>query len=215
MNPLRLLVLLALLIFVGLFIRSPRQPRAALTYLRWVALLSATLLVLAPFVWLVAAAFKDKSALNEYIFFPPPADWSEKTVNLNNFRRLLAGDDTVQGKVFFWQYVLNSLFFASVGTVIQLVLCSLAGFALAKYEFYGKKALMVFMLSSMMIPGVLLFAPVYEMMVKLGLVDSYHGLLLPGIVTVYGIFLFRQAIMAVPNEMIDAGRIDGCSELQI
>ncbi|MFZ5897400.1 MAG: carbohydrate ABC transporter permease [Myxococcota bacterium] len=215
MNPLRWILLVALLVFVGLLLRSPKQPRLAFTYLRWVALLFATLLVLAPFFWLIAAAFKDKSALNEYIFLPPPGEWSDKTVNLSNFRRLFRGDDTVQGKVFFWQYVLNSMFFASVGTVVQLVFCSLAGFALAKYEFYGKRVVMTFMLSSMMIPAVLLFAPVYQMMVKLHLVDTYQGLILPSIVSVYGIFLFRQAIMAVPDEMIDAGRIDGCSELGI
>jgi ABC-type glycerol-3-phosphate transport system permease component len=212
MNPLRWFLLLALAIFLGLFSRSRR---AAFTYLRWLLLAIATLLVLAPFLWLVAAAFKDKSVFNEYVFFPPLGEWSEKTVNLGNFRRLFQGDNSVQGTVFFWQYVVNSLFFASVGTVLQLVFCSLAGFALAKYEFYGKRALMTFMLSSMMIPGVLLFAPIYQMMVKFGFVDTYYGLILPSVVSVYGIFLFRQAMMAVPNEMIDAGRIDGCSEFGI
>lgn len=212
MNPLRWFLLLAFGTFLGLFFRSRR---AAYAYARWLLLAIATLLVLAPFFWLVAAAFKDKTAFNEYVFFPPPAEWSEKTVNLSNFRRLFRGDNSVQGKVFFWQYVVNSLFFASVGTVLQLVFCSLAGFALAKYEFYGKRALMTFMLSSMMIPSVLLFAPIYQMMVKFGFVDTYHGLLLPSIVSVYGIFLFRQAMLAVPNEMIDAGRIDGCSEFGI
>jgi ABC-type glycerol-3-phosphate transport system permease component len=212
MNPLRWFLLLALAIFLGLFSRSRR---AAFTYLRWLLLAIATLLVLAPFLWLVAAAFKDKSVFNEYVFFPPLSEWSEKNVNLSNFRRLFEGDNSVQGTVFFWQYVVNSLFFASVGTVLQLVFCSLAGFALAKYEFYGKRALMTFMLSSMMIPGVLLFAPIYQMMVKFGFVDTYYGLILPSVVSVYGIFLFRQAMMAVPNEMIDAGRIDGCSEFGI
>jgi ABC-type glycerol-3-phosphate transport system permease component len=215
MNPLRAVLLLVLLIFLGLLMRSPRDPRRALSYLRFVVLVFATLLVLAPFAWLVAAVFKDKSVFNDYVFFPPPTAWSSHTINLNNFRRLFGGDDTVQGKVFFWQYVINSLFFASAGTVLQLFFCSLSGYALAKYEFYGKRALMTFMLSSMMIPGVLLFAPVYQMMVKLQLVDTYHGMILPGIVGVYGIFLFRQAVLAVPNEMVDAGRIDGCSEFEI
>jgi ABC-type glycerol-3-phosphate transport system permease component len=99
--------------------------------------------------------------------------------------------------------------------MLQLLFCSAAGYALAKYEFRGKQALMGFMLASMMIPGVLLFAPVYEMMVKLGLVDTFSGLLLPGIASAYGIFLFRQACLSVPKEMIDAGRIDGCSEFRI
>jgi ABC-type glycerol-3-phosphate transport system permease component len=62
---------------------------------------------------------------------------------------------------------------------------------------------------------VLLFAPVYEMIVKLGLVDTYTGLVLPGLVSAYGIFLFRQAMLSIPSEMLDAGRIDGCSEFAI
>lgn len=212
MNPLRLLLGVVVGVFAVLCLRSQKL---ALRYLRTVLLALVTGLVLAPFLWLVAAAFKDRSVLNEYVFFPPPSEWSTKTVNLDNFRRLFGGDNSVQGKVFFWQYVLNSLFFASVGTVVQLVFCSLAGFGLAKYEFYGKRALMIFMLSSMMIPSVLLFAPIYEMMVGLRLVDTYHGLILPGLVSVYGIFLFRQAMMAVPNEMLDAARVDGASELGI
>jgi multiple sugar transport system permease protein len=215
MNPLRWLLLLLALGFLVLYARSPKHPKLAFAYLRLVALVLASILVLAPFLWLVAAAFKDKTALNEYVFFPPLSAWSEKTMNLNNFRRLFAGNDTVQGKVYFFRYVVNSLFFASASTVLQLGFCSAGGYALAKYEFYGKRLIMLFMLGSMMIPGVLLFAPVYELMVRLHLIDTYHGVLLPGIVSVYGIFLFRQAIIAVPNEMIDAGRIDGSSEFDI
>lgn len=200
--------------FVLLYLRSPKNPKPAFTYLRWVTLTFTSILVLSPFLWLVAAAFKDKDALNDYIFFPPLSDWSTK-MNLGNFRRLFEGDQAVHGKVYFWQYVLNSAFVATANTMLQIVFCSLAGFAFAKYRFKGKNALMLFMLGSMMIPGVLLFAPVYQMMVNLGLVDTFQGLILPSIVSAYGIFLFRQAILSVPTEMLDAGRIDGCGELRL
>jgi ABC-type glycerol-3-phosphate transport system permease component len=186
-----------------------------LAALRFAVLCGVAAAVLAPFAWLVAAAFKDKAYLNEYLFFPPLSEWSEKTMNLDNFRTLFAGDPTIQGTVYFWQYLLNSVFLATATTLVQLVFCSAAGYALAKFEFRGKRALMVFMLVSMMIPGALLFAPVYELMVKLHLVDTFTGLILPTIATAYGSFLFRQACLAVPDEMIDAGRIDGCSELRI
>jgi multiple sugar transport system permease protein len=215
MNPLRIAALALLIGFVALYLRSPKSPKLALSYLRVVVLGTAAVGVLAPFVWLVAAAFKDKAYLNEYIFFPPLSEWSEKTLNLNNFRELFAGKSSVQGDVFFWQYVLNSVFFATVSTTLQLFFCSLAGYALAKYRFRGKAALMTYMLGSMTVPGVLLLAPIYAMMVSLDFVDSYHGLILPGMVSAYGIFLFRQAIVGVPDEMIDAGRIDGCSEFAI
>lgn len=215
MNPLRALVLASILTFVALWLRAPKNPRAALAYLRWVLLGFASVLILAPFAWLVAAAFKDREVLNEYVFFPPLAEWSTRTLNLDNYRRLFAGDPSVQGKVYFWQYVLNSLFVASTLTVLELAFCSAAGYALAKFEFRGKRPLMAFMLGSMMIPPVLLIAPLYEMVVKLGFVDTYAALFLPYLAVPYGIFLFRQSILGVPNEMLDAGRIDGASELYI
>ncbi len=215
MNPLRIALLFLILLFVLLWARSPKNPKVALAYLRYVLLGAASLAVLAPFVWLIAAVVKDRAYLNEFMFFPPLSQWSSKTLNLDNFRRLLAGQPSITGEVYFWQYVLNSVFFATMSTVLQLFFCSLAGYALAKYNFRGKKLLMTFMLASMMVPGVLLMAPVYQLMVKIGFVDSYHGLIIPGVVSAYGIFLFRQAILSVPTEMIDAGRIDGCSEFSI
>jgi ABC-type glycerol-3-phosphate transport system permease component len=215
MTTLQWFVLIVIGTFFVLYARSRRDPRLAFGYLRWVTLLGMSVVVVAPFAWLIAAAFKDPLVLNDYIFFPPLSEWSTRTMNLKNFQHLFAGDEGVQGKVYFWQYVLNSTFVASANTIIQLAFCSAAGFALAKYDFYGKHGLMIFMLGTMMIPAVLLFAPVYEMMVKIGLVDSYQGLILPSIVSAYGIFLFRQAMLAVPDEMLDAGRIDGCSEFQV
>lgn len=215
MNALHLVLVLLAVVFAVLYATNPKNPKLALSYLRVVLLLIASLMVLAPFAWLVCAAFKDKTVLNEFLFAPPPSKWSSATVNLSNFRELFAGKSTVQGPVHFWEYVLNSLVLASVSTVLQLFFASLAGFALAKYEFRGKRALMAFMLGSMMIPPVLLLAPVYQMIVDMGLVDTYTGLVLPGVVSAFGIFLFRQAIVSIPDELLDAGRIDGCGEFRI
>lgn len=186
-----------------------------LRYGRWLIIGLACAVVLAPFWWLVAAVFKDKSVFNEYIFFPPLALWSSKTLNLSNFVELLRGKSSVDGPVYFWQYALNSTVYATVSTVAQLVVSSLGGYALAKFEFRGKTGLMMFMLGSMMIPGVLLLAPLYKLVVDARMVDSLPGLIVPWIANAYGVFLFRQACVSVPSEMIDAGRIDGCSELGI
>jgi ABC-type glycerol-3-phosphate transport system permease component len=201
--------------FVVLLVADRRRPRLALAYGRWVLLGLASVVVLSPFVWLIAAIFKDRTVFNEYVFFPPLGEWSSHTLNLDNFVELFRGKESIQGKVYFWQYVLNSTVYATVSTSLQLFFASLAGYALAKYEFRGKSVLMVFMLGSMMIPSILLLAPVYKMAVDLGMVDSLWGLILPGMVSAYGIFLFRQACMTVPTEMLDAGRIDGCSEFLI
>ncbi len=111
--------------------------------------------------------------------------------------------------------MVNSIFVACTAVIVQLFFSSLAGFALAKYEFRGKKAIMLLMLATLMIPGQVVMAPLYELVYRLGLVDSYAGLIIPGAVSVFGIFLFRQAILQVPDELLHAARIDGCSEFRI
>jgi multiple sugar transport system permease protein len=211
MNFFHFTFLALLLVLVVLGLRSKKQ---AWKYARWTLISLAALVVLSPFAWLLAAIFKDRSVLNEYVFFPPLGKWGA-TMNLNNFRELFQGRPSLHGTVFFWEYFLNSTVYATVSASLQILFSSMAGFALAKYEFRGKTALTLFMLGSMMIPGVLLLAPLYKMVVDLGLVDSLAGLILPSMVSAYGIFLFRQACMSVPNEMIDAARLDGCSEFGI
>lgn len=215
MNALQITLLALFAVFPLLYLRSPRRPRLAYSYLRGLVLTLASIAVLSPFVWLLAAAFKDKSVFNEYIFFPPLSEWSSKTMNLNNFRKLFAGETSVKGTVYYWHYLLNSTVYTTVSTCLQLFFASLSGYALSKYDFRGRHVLMTFMIGSTMIPAVLLLAPVYKMFVDLSLIDSIPGLVLTGAVSAYGIFLFRQAIMAVPNEIIDAGRMDGCSEFGI
>jgi multiple sugar transport system permease protein len=214
MNTSHVILLVIAAIFVVLYARSPGRPTLALAYARWVALGLAAVIVLAPFVWLLAAIFKDKLVFNEYVFFPPIERWSSKTLNLDNFVELFTPKRS-SGKISFWQFIVNSTLYATVTTTLQLFFCSLAGYALAKFEFRGKGPLMLFMLGSMTVPTALMLAPLYKMVVTLGLVDSLPGLIAPGMVTAYGIFLFRQACMSIPDEMIDAGRIDGCGEFTI
>jgi ABC-type glycerol-3-phosphate transport system permease component len=146
---------------------------------------------------------------------PKKADVIPGTVNLDNFRTLFEAKPTTQGPVTFWRYLVNSLFLASAGTVISLFFCSLGGYALAKYNFRGKPALLAFMLASLTVPGVLFLAPNFEIIWRLGWMDSYKALLVPGAVGVFGIFLFRQAMLDIPTDLIEAGRIDGCGEFRI
>jgi ABC-type glycerol-3-phosphate transport system permease component len=200
MNLLQILLLALFAAFVVL--RLFGRGRTVSRFARWTLLCLGAVVVLAPFTWLLAAVVKDRSVLNEFIFLPPVEQWSEKTLNLNNFRELFKGRPSLTGPVYFWEYVLNSTVYATCTTVLQIFFCSLGGYALAKYEFRGKNALTLFMLGSMMIPSVLLLAPQYKMII-------------PGMVGTYGIFLFRQACLAVPNEMIDAARLDGCGEFGI
>jgi ABC-type glycerol-3-phosphate transport system permease component len=110
---------------------------------------------------------------------------------------------------------MNSVFITCSTVITQLFFSSLGGFALAKYEFKGKGFIVGLMVATMMIPGTITLAPSYELMFRLGLIDTYQGLIIPGAVSVFGMFLFRQAIQAVPDELIHAARIDGCTEFGI
>lgn len=200
----------------GLFVvLLPLSRKLAIAYARLAVLLVVGTVMMLPFVWLICAAFKDPAVLNEYTFLPPVDEISGETINLHNFRVLFEDRPTTQGPVNFWRYVLNSLFLASTQTFVALVFCSMGGYALAKYDFRGRKAVLTFMLASLTIPGVVLLAPNFEVIWWLGWMDTYLALIVPAAATAFGIFLFRQALLGVPNELIEAGRIDGCGEFRI
>ncbi len=215
MNGLHLALLALAGGYVLLRLVVPRRPAIATGYARYLLLTLLGAIVLAPFAWLFSAAFKDKSVLMQFTFLPPLSLWSSDTLNLNNFRELFAGEETLQGRVFFWQYVVNSLFLAGAGTVISLFFSSLGGYALAKYTFRGKRALMGFMLGSMMLPGMLFLAPTFKLIYQIGWMDTYWAMLVPGAVSAFGMFLFRQASIGVPDSLIEAARIDGAGEFRI
>jgi ABC-type glycerol-3-phosphate transport system permease component len=115
----------------------------------------------------------------------------------------------------FGRYVMNSLFVAGASVLIQMFFASLGGFALAKYQFRAKKLIMTIMLATMMIPGQVMLAPLYELIYKMGMMDSYLGLIVPGMVSVFGMFLFRQAMLQIPDELLEAARMDGCTEFGV
>jgi ABC-type glycerol-3-phosphate transport system permease component len=185
---------------------SPSR-QASLTFSRglvYAFLLMFAVIALTPFIWLIAATLKSSGDIFTYTFFPP----FFKGLTLSNYRDLFTQEP-------FFRYVLNSVFVACAGVTIQLFLSSLAGYALAKYAFPGKKAFYLLMLGTLMIPGQVTLAPSYELLYKMGLVDTFTGLLIPGAVSVFGIFLFERALQQVPDELIHAARIDGCSEFRI
>ncbi len=164
-------------------------------------LVLAALVTLTPVVWLIAATTKNPDDFWSYYFFAP-------RLSNENFKALFAA-------IPFGLYVINSAFVTSSVVIIQLFFSSLAGFSLAKYDFKGRNVVTVLMLTTVMIPGQVIMAPLYEQIYRLGLMDTHAGLIIPGAVSVFGIFLFRQAMTQVPDEMIHAARIDGASEFQI
>jgi ABC-type glycerol-3-phosphate transport system permease component len=174
----------------------------------YLLLVLAAALALIPLVWLVAATTKGPDDLFHYPFFAPGSMRFLPKLTTISYRRLVE-------LVPFSAYLVNSVFVCCTAVLVQLFLSSLAGFALAKYEFRGKKAVMLLMLATLMIPFQVTLAPLYELVYRLGLVDTRLGLIIPGAVSVFGIFLFRQSILQVPDELLHAARIDGCSEFRI
>jgi len=215
MNPLRVTLLLFTIVYLVLRLAGGRHPRLAHAYLRYVLLAVVAAIIVAPFAWLICAAFKDRDVLMEYTFLPPIREWSWQTINLDNFRELFAAQESLEGRVYFWQYILNSIFVTCAATMLQMFFCSLGGYALAKYEFRGKRAIMAFMVGSLMFPGMLFLAPMFQLIYRIGWMDSYLALLMPGAASVFGIFLFRQAMVGVPDSLIEAARMDGASEFGI
>ncbi|MEV3929767.1 MULTISPECIES: carbohydrate ABC transporter permease [unclassified Streptomyces] len=173
---------------------------SALTY----TLLGIGLLVMsAPFLWMGISAFKTQKDLGAS---PPvwiPAEWT-----LANFRKLLDLMDIGQAFA-------NSAIVAISVTACNLVFCSMLGYALAKLNFAGKRFVLAVVLGALMVPGNLMLLPKFVMMSKMELLDSYAALILPFAAGAFGVFLMRQFMMAIPDELLEAARIDGAGEWYI
>lgn len=166
-------------------------------------LLAFVLVFMAPLFWLICAAFKTGPDLTTYTFLPPLSH-----LTYRNFRELFAQQP-------FITWIINSVFLAGLHTTVVVALSALGGFALAKYKFYGKRPLMMLMLATMLLPGQVLLPASYELMTKFGWIDTFFGIIVPGAVSVFGILLFMQAMKGVPDELLQAARVDGCSEFHI
>jgi len=189
-----------------IFVMLPRivtkRPAAIFLHL---AISAIALLYLAPFLWMLCAAFKTPGDIFQHSFLP----WGHlHDLTLRNFAVLFS-------RVPFGVWLANSIFFSSTQTFLVVTLSSLAGFALAKYEFAGKRPLMAAMLATMLLPGVVLLPGYLDLMSRLGWFNSAKAIILPGSISVFGAFLFRQSMRAVPDELIHAARVDGCIELRI
>ena len=173
---------------------------------RWLLYTVVTLgfvAVVTPFVWMILGSFKTQGELLRV----PPTWWPEKPT-LDNYRSLFSQ----QG---FLRYFANSAFVAIVVTAANVTFCSMVGYALAKLTFRGKKLVFALVMGTLMIPGMVTFVPLFVLVTNLGLTDTYPGLILPFLVTPFGVFLMRQFIIGLPDDLLDAGRIDGAGELRI
>jgi multiple sugar transport system permease protein len=166
-------------------------------------LVVAFVAVVAPFVWMVLGSFKDEGELRQ----APPTWWPE-SASLDNYTQLFSRLD-------FGSYFTNSIIVAVVVTAGNLLFCSALGYALAMLDFKGKRALFALVMTTLMIPGVVTFVPLFVLVANAGLVDTLPGLFLPFLAAPFGVFLMRQFILGLPKDLVDAGRVDGCGELRI
>lgn len=160
-------------------------------------------LILFPLLWALLSAFKPS---NEVFTVPMrlfPTEWKVQNFIL-----------PFQEKPFF-RYFLNSMFAALSSVALTIMVASLAGFSLAKYDYPGKQIAFMAILSTMMLPVQVLLVPLYLTVRDLGWLDSYQGLIIPQAINAFSIFLMRQHIMGIPDDYIDAARLDGANEFGI
>ena len=156
-----------------------------------------------PLYWMVTTALKPPTVVMSL-----PPEWIPTSVSLNNFREAFANSPVAR-----WTF--NSLLMALSVTAFQLLFATMAGYGFAKKRFPGRELLFWIYVSSMMIPGFALIIPLFTLMTRFGLVNSYLGLIAPGLSAPFGVFLMRQFIQTLPTELIEAATIDGCSELRV
>ncbi len=160
--------------------------------------------MLLPLLWLVSTAFKSPS---ENLFQFPP-QFFPAAPTFGNFVKVWQSNP-------FGRYFFNSTLIAVVTVALNLILCSLAAYPLARLNFKGRELLFSLIVSTILIPFQIVMIPLYIFTVKLGLTNSYIGAIFPSIASAFGIFLMRQAFQSVPKELEEAARIDGCTELGI
>jgi multiple sugar transport system permease protein len=205
--------------------RKVSKKARLLTYL---VLAPTAILFVAPFAWLISASFQPVSTI-----FANPPTWVPDDPTVEGYKGFLGVGDLTraeQGRGSGdWRWFANSAFVAITITVLQTFFNALCAYVFAKRQFPGRNVIFVLFLSTMMVPPVVTLIPNYIIIQRIpffggnnwlgqgghGLLDSYSGLILPGVVSAFGIFLLRQYMLSIPDALIDAARIDGAGEFRI
>lgn len=164
-----------------------------------------TLVVVIPLVWMFSTSFKLKSQL-----FTKEIYWIPKQVTLENYQKILNNPSTPIGRWF-----MNSLFVASVTTVLKLVIDSLAGYAYARMDFPGRRQIFGLLIATLFLPGVMFLVPNFVTVANLGMLNKFSGVIIPALASVFGVYFMRQFFESLPKELEEAAEIDGANRLQI
>lgn len=167
------------------------------------ALVVLTLLSLAPLLWMLSVSFMPTGGASR---FPPPLLPDVPT--LDNYRALFQ-------RIGMGGYFLNSVLVSSAITLLSLLINAMAGYGFAKLRFAGRERLFKMLLAALVIPSQVTMLPLFLMLKEMGLVNSYAGVVIPGLASIFGIFLVRQYARSIPDELMEAARIDGAGEWRI
>lgn len=177
--------------------------RILLEIIRYVIIVFGAFWMILPFFWLFSASLMTPEELISDV-----PKWLPEKPQWNNYVQVLK-------RIPLLMYYKNSFIVAGSVTLLVLATSSMAGFAFAKLRFFGRKVLFSFVLSTMMFPVFIFLIPVYYLMKLFGWLDNYLSLIVPFAVSGYGIFLMRQFILTIPDELLDCARLDGAKELKI
>jgi multiple sugar transport system permease protein len=169
----------------------------------YVVLVLLSVIMFFPFVWMLSSSLKDVTQIYQLKLFP-------ERPTLENYRYILFSSSTK-----FPQWFLNSVIVAVCTTASVLFFDSLVGYTLAKFRFPGKKVIFLLIISTLMIPTEMLVIPWYAMIRALKWVNTYWAIMFPGMISAFGVFLMRQFMSTIPDDLIDAARVDGLGELRI
>jgi len=177
--------------------------RAATSVLVHGVLVLGAVLTLAPLLWMVSASLMPAGEATA----APPRLWPSSPT--------LAHYETLFARLNVWRYVANSTLLATAVTLVSVTLNSMAGYAFAKLRFAGRERIFRGLLASLVIPGQVSMLPLFLLLKQLGLINTYWGVLVPGLASIFGIFLVRQYAQSIPDSLLDAARIDGAGEFRI
>lgn len=167
-----------------------------------IIMLIASLLCIFPFYWMILNSFKQPLEI-----FKVPVDIFTFNLTLTSYKAVFQYEDGI-----IWRAYLNSIFIALCSTLGTLFTSSLAAFAFAKLKFKGNKALYALFIATLMIPGQVTMLPLFVIFTGLRWTDTFLPLIVPGVlINTYGVFMLRSFIVSIPNELLEAAEVDGCS----
>jgi multiple sugar transport system permease protein len=188
----------------GRRIRASSLRQVQIRWLIGLAVACGAITVFFPFFWMAVTSLKTPPEIIRVPLQVAPDSWG----NLNNYREVFQREN-------FLRYLFNTALVASVAALSSLVVSALAGYGFAKFHFPGRDAFFLAIVGILMVPFQSVVVPLYMWVNRFGLLDTYLGIVAPDLVSVFGVFLMRQAIEVIPNDYLDAARIDGCGELRI